>query len=253
MVEKTIVEAESEKLRNILLSSVSHDLRTPLAAITGAASTLLIEGDKITYEYKTELLRSIHEEGARLARMVTNLLDVSSLESGSVKLNKDLYFIEELIGSALMRVEQKLANHKVIMDIESGLPLLRIDGLLIEQVLINLLENAAAYTPDGSVVTISAFLRKPDIWIRVSDNGMGITAGEEEKIFDKFYGGKNTDGGLGLAICRGIIHAHGGKIWAHNIQYISAEHPKSPINEAPHPETTGAVFTFTLPIKGAEA
>jgi two-component system, OmpR family, sensor histidine kinase KdpD len=238
LVEKTIVEAESEKLRNILLSSVSHDLRTPLAAITGAASTLLLEGNKITDEYKTELLRSIHEEGARLARMVTNLLDVSSLESGSVKLNKELYFIEELIGSALMRVEPKLGKHKVMTSIEHGLPLLRMDGLLIEQVLINLLENAAEYTPAGTTVTISAITVKPDIHVIVSDNGPGISKGDEERIFDKFYANTRQDfrgGGLGLAICRGIIHAHGGKIWAQN----------SPDG--------GAMFTFTLPIKTQES
>ncbi len=250
LVEKTIVESESEKLRNILLSSVSHDLRTPLAAITGAASTLLLEGNKISDEYKTELLRSIHEEGARLARMVTNLLDVSSLESGSVKLNKELYFIEELIGSALMRVESKLGKHKVVTSIEHGLPLLRMDGLLIEQVLINLLENAAEYTPDDTTVTISAVTTKPDIYITVSDNGPGIPKGEEERIFDKFYTstGPGTSsntydaktqtikgGGLGLAICRGIIHAHGGKIWAHNTA------------------DSGAVFTFTLPIRSQDS
>jgi len=237
LVEKTMIEAESEKLRNILLSSVSHDLRTPLAAITGAASTLLIESGKISEEYRKELLRSIHEEGARLARMVTNLLDVSSLESGSVKLNKELYFIEELIGSALMRVEAKLSNHKVLTNIEHGLPLLRMDGLLIEQVLINLLENAAEYTPGGTTVTISAVIDKPDVHVIVSDNGPGIPAGEEERIFDKFYIGHNgdqTSGGLGLAICRGIIRAHGGKIWAQNA-----------------PEG-GAMFTFTLPIKNIE-
>ncbi|MDE3016684.1 MAG: sensor histidine kinase KdpD [Pseudomonadota bacterium] len=244
LVEKTLIEAESEKLRNILLSSVSHDLRTPLAAITGAASTLLIEGGKITEEYKTELLRSIHEEGARLARMVTNLLDVSSLESGSVKLNKELYFIEELIGSALMRVESKLGNHKVLTNIEHGLPLLRMDGLLIEQVLINLLENAAEFTPAGTTITISAVTEKPDIHVIVADNGPGIPKGEEERIFDKFYTGarggvkqgeEQKGGGLGLAICRGIIHAHGGKIWARNAV-----------------GGTGAVFTFTLPIRSQE-
>ncbi len=238
MIEKTMIEAESEKLRNILLSSVSHDLRTPLAAITGAASTLLIEGTKITEEYKRELLRSIHEEGARLARMVTNLLDVSSLESGSVKLNKELYFIEELIGSALMRVEHKLSRHKVVTQIEHGLPLLRMDGLLIEQVLINLLENAADYTPPGTTVTISAITVKPDIHVMVSDNGPGIPKGNEEKIFDKFYAGSGDNdkgGGLGLAICRGIIHAHDGKIWAQNA-----------------PENGGAILTFTLPIRSHE-
>ncbi len=235
IVEKTIVEAENEKLRNILLSSVSHDLRTPLVAITSAASTLLIEGDKIANEYKTELLRSIHEEGARLARMVTNLLDVTSLESGSVKLNKELYFIEELIGSALMRVEQKLAQHTVVTNIEHGLPLLRIDGLLVEQVLINLLENAAMHTPPGTTITITAAGIKPDIEVTVADNGQGIKIGDEEKIFDKFYGGTSSDGSLGLAICRGIINAHDGKIWAQNAE-----------------EGTGAVFTFRLPIKSGE-
>lgn len=238
LVEQTLIEAESEKLRNILLSSVSHDLRTPLAAITGAASTLLLEGNKITEEYRMELLRSVHEEGARLARMVTNLLDVSSLESGSVKLNKELYFIEELIGSALMRVDPRLGKHKVITNIEHGLPLLRMDGLLIEQVLINLLENAAEYTPEGTTITITAKTNKPDVHVIVSDNGPGIPAGEEERIFDKFYGNEGKKdargGGLGLAICRGIIHAHGGKIWAYN----QAE--------------AGAAFTFTLPIRNQD-
>ncbi len=238
LVEKTIVEAESEKLRNILLSSVSHDLRTPLAAITGAASTLLLEGGKVSEEYRLELLRSIHEEGARLARMVTNLLDVSSLESGSVKLNKELYFIEELIGSALMRVEAKLSNHKVHTDIEHGLPLLRMDGLLIEQVLINLFENAAEFTPAGTTIDVSAVTVKPDVHVTISDNGPGITKGEEERIFDKFYIASSDDsqkgGGLGLAICRGIIHAHGGKIWAQN----RAE--------------GGAMFTFTIPLRSVD-
>jgi two-component system sensor histidine kinase KdpD len=238
LVEKTLLESESEKLRNILLSSVSHDLRTPLASITGAASTLLIEGDKIVEEYRKELLRTIHEEAARLARMVTNLLDVSSLESGSVKLNKEIYFIEELVGSALMRVEQKLADHKVVTNIEHGLPLLRIDGLLIEQVLINLFENAAEYTPKGSTITITAKTIKPDIHIMVMDDGPGLPPGEEERIFDKFYvteaGKEQKAGGIGLAICRGIIHAHDGKIWAQN----SPDH--------------GAIFTFTLPIRSQE-
>jgi two-component system sensor histidine kinase KdpD len=237
LVEKTIVEAESEKLRNILLSSVSHDLRTPLAAITGAASTLLIENDKISEEYRKELLRSIHEEGARLARMVTNLLDVSSLESGSVKLNKELYFIEELIGSALMRVESKLKRHQIETQIEQGLPLLRMDGLLIEQVLINLFENVAEFTPPGTMVTVSAQLDKPDVRVSVMDNGPGIPKGAEERIFDKFYKSADsaqTSGGLGLAICRGIIVAHGGKIWA---------------QAAPE---GGALLTFTIPIKTIE-
>ncbi len=236
LMEQTVLEAESEKLRNILLSSVSHDLRTPLASITGAASTLLLEGSRISDEYRRELLRSIHEEGARLARMVTNLLDVSSLKSGSVKLNKELYFIEELIGSALMRVEGKLEKHQVTTQIDHGLPLVRMDGLLIEQVLINLLENVADYTPVGTSLVISAHVEKPDLHVVFTDNGPGIPKGAEEKIFDKFYNAAHSEnkGGLGLAICRGIIKAHNGKIWAQNA-----------------PEG-GAIFTFTLPLKNDE-
>ncbi len=240
MMERTMVETESEKLRNILLSSVSHDLRTPLAGITGAASTLLLEGQKITEEYRGELLRLIHEEAARLARMVTNLLDVTSLQTGSVRLNRELYFIEELIGSALMRVEPRLGKRKVITKIDQGLPLVRMDGLLIEQVLINLLENITDHTPEGTTVTIGARLVKPDLHVIISDNGTGLPPGDEEHIFDRFYSaskhGKTTEqayreGGMGLAICRGIITAHGGKIWGQN-----------------NPEG-GATFTFTLPYK----
>ncbi len=241
LMEKTMVETESEKLRNILLSSVSHDLRTPLAGITGAASTLLLEGQKITEEYRDELLRLVHEEAARLARMVTNLLDVTSLQTGSVRLNRELYFIEELIGSALMRVEPRLGKRKVTTRIEHGLPLVRMDGLLIEQVLINLLENVADHTEDGTEVTISATLVKPDLHVIISDNGPGLPPGDEEHIFDRFYSASKDgtpaparDGGLGLAICRGIISAHGGKIWAQN-----------------NPEG-GSIFTFTLPVRALE-
>lgn len=239
--ERSIVEAEGEKLRNILLSSVSHDLRTPLAAITASSSTLLLEGEKMSEEYRRESLRTIHEEAARLARIVTNLLDVTTLESGDVKLNKELYFIEELIGSALMRVEARLGKREVETQIEHGLPLIRLDGLLIEQVLINLLENTADHTPDGTKVTITAKMVKPDIHVIVSDNGSGIPKGEEERIFDKFYSARtaaatgNPQGGMGLAICRGIVRAHDGKLWAQNA-----------------PEG-GAMFVMTLPIKTQES
>lgn len=221
LVEKTMLETEGEKLRNILLSSVSHDLRTPLASITGAASTLLLENQKISNEYRDELLRLIHEEAARLAKIVTNLLDVTSLESGSVKLNKELYFIEELIGSALMRTESRLEGRRVVTRIEPGLPLVRMDGLLIEQVLINLLENIADHTPAHTNINISVRMEKPDIILCVEDDGPGIPQGEEERIFDKFYRSAHADaehvrGGLGLAICRGIVIAHDGVIWAEN-------------------------------------
>jgi two-component system sensor histidine kinase KdpD len=164
--------------------------------------------------------------------MVTNLLDVTSLQTGSVKLNKELYFIEELIGSALMRVESKLGNRKVNIQIQSGLPLVRMDGLLIEQVLINLFENIADHTPDNTQVTVRAEVHKPDMHVILEDDGPGVPSGDEERIFDRFYhSSEGKEGALGLAICRGIVKAHNGKIWAQN-----------------RPEG-GAIFTFTLPLR----
>lgn len=235
MVENAVVESEGEKLRNIILSSVSHDLRTPLASISGAASTLLMEEGKISKEYSSELLKLIHEEAARLARMVTNLLDVTSLQSGSVKLNKELYFIEELISSAIMRVESRLGNRNVDIKISQGMPLILMDGLLIEQVMINLLDNIIDHTPDGTQVSISAQINKPDLHVILQDNGPGIPTGEEERIFERSYANANPhnikEGRMGLAICRGIITAHDGKIWAQKAS------------------EGGAIFTFTLPLR----
>jgi two-component system sensor histidine kinase KdpD len=234
MAEKSKVEAESEKLRSILLSTVSHDLRTPLASITGAASSIAEEGGNLTPETMRELGRSIHQEADRLSRIVTNLLDVTSLESGTVKLNIQPYFIEEIIGSALTHLEHQLAGHKVATHAEANLPMVMADGVLIEQVLANLLENAAKYTPAGSTITLSAAKKDGMVQVTVADNGAGIPAGDERKIFDKFYttahhkAQKGT--GLGLAICRGVIAAHGGNIKAEN-----------------QPEG-GAAFHFTLPI-----
>ncbi len=145
--ERLSVDAESEKLRNALLSSVSHDLRTPLSSITGASATILMEGEKLTHETVHELARSINQEATRLSRIVTNLLDVTSLESGVVRLHKQPYYMEELIGGALLRLEHTLAIHKVETHADPDLPMIQIDGVMIEQVLTNLIENAAKYTP----------------------------------------------------------------------------------------------------------
>lgn len=236
LVERAVVESESEKLRNIILSSVSHDLRTPLAAISGTASTLLLE-QNMSPEFRDESLRLIHEEAARLARMVTNLLDATSLQSGTVHLNKELYFIEELVGSAIMRMESRLEGRHVDISIRPGLPLVKMDGLLIEQVLINILENLADHTPDGTKAEIIAEMHKPDLHVIIKNDGPSIPEGDEERIFDRFYHNESAtakDGAMGLAICRGIITAHGGKIWAQN-----------------NPEG-GSTFTFTLPLRQGE-
>ena len=234
MAEKSKVEIESEKLRSILLSTVSHDLRTPLASITGAASSIVSDIENLPTETTRDLAASIYQEANRLSHIVTNLLDVTSLESGTVKLNRQPYFIEEIIGSALTRLESPLAGHAVITHSEPRLPMVLIDGLLIEQVLINLLENAVKYTPQDSTITINALHQNGWVHVSVADNGPGIPKNDRKKIFDKFYTtaeqktGKGT--GLGLAICQGIIRAHSGII-----EEINASEG-------------GAVFTFTLPV-----
>jgi len=232
--EQLSVDAESEKLRNVLLSSISHDLRTPLASITGASSSIVMDGESLPRETIRDLGRSINEEASRLSRIVTNMLDVMSLESGTVNPNTQPYYIEEIIGSALLRMEPHMAGHTIITKAMPDLPVLMIDGVLIEQLISNLLENAVKYTPSDSIITIEAKRDSSNILVNVSDNGPGIKPGDEKKIFDKFYvGGKNIGRkgtGLGLAICQGIITAHNGTIWVENL-----------------PEG-GASFNFTLPL-----
>jgi two-component system sensor histidine kinase KdpD len=240
IAQQSKVEAESEKLRTMLLSSVSHDLRTPLASITGAASTIATDIDSLSRDTIRDLGRSINQEAGRLSHLVSNLLEVTRLESGTVQLNRQPYFIEELIGSALTGLEQVLSKHAVVTQSEENLPLVLVDGVLIEQVLINLLENAAHYTPVGSTIRISAVRKDDHVLVSVTDNGPGIAKDGEKKIFDKFYsiGRKEAQKGtgLGLPICAGILKAHEGEIWASNM-------PQG-----------GAGFYFTLPAAaGAEA
>lgn len=227
--EQSKVEAESEKLRNILLSSVSHDLRTPLATIAGASSILLLQEDKLPAAERRELLLSIHEESDRLTKIVSNLLDVTRLESSDINLNRNYYSIDELIGNVLLHLEYLLKNHQVQTVIEEDLPFLYVDGVLIEQLLANLLENAVKYTPEGTAITLTSVLENGQLIVSVADEGPGIIKGEEEKIFDKFYSSHGT--GLGLAICKGIVTAHGGEIKAENR------------------EEGGARFIFIIPLK----
>jgi two-component system sensor histidine kinase KdpD len=234
IAEQSKLDAEREKLRTMLLSSVSHDLRTPLASITGASSTIMADIDQLPRETIYDLSRSINNEAERLSHIVINLLEVTRLESGTVQLNKQPYFIEEVIGSALERLAPILSKHIVIPKSDEGLSLVLADGVLIEQVLINLLENAVRYTPAGSTITISATRQGMTALISVSDDGPGIPVGNEKKIFDKFYSISQNNvqkgTGLGLAICASIIKTHEGEIWVES-------------NPA-----GGACFCFTLPI-----
>ncbi len=230
------VEVQAERLRTALLSSLSHDMRTPLGAITGAASSLLEAGGALAESARRDLLTSILTESQRMNRLIGNLLDMIRLETGALEVQREWQPLEEVVGVALIRLEERLREHPVEVRLPPDLPLALLDGLLIEQVFVNLLENAVKYTPAGTPIEISASVRDGAIVVDVADRGPGFPPGEEGRIFEKFYrlpGAAATGGvGLGLTICRGIVTAHGGRIWAENRA------------------GGGAVFHFTLPLVG---
>jgi two-component system sensor histidine kinase KdpD len=230
------VRIETERLRNSLLSSVSHDLRTPLATITGAATTILDSGARLDPRTQHELLESVRDEAERLNRLVQNLLEMTRLESGAIQLHKDWHPVEEVVGAALGRLSKSLGSRRVSVSIPPDLPLVKIDDVLIEQVFVNLLDNAIKYTPPNSAIRIIVTATDQSLTAEVADHGPGLPKGQEALVFEKFHRAA-PDGkrgaGLGLAICRGIILAHGGRIWAHNL-----------------PEG-GVAFLFTLPLTDA--
>ena len=231
------LQAETERMRSALLASVSHDLRTPLAAIGGAAATLLRREGSLPDSSRLELLQSISDEAERLNRFIANLLDMTRLEAGAISIRKEWQPVEEVIGAALAQMEKGLAGRDVTTRVPASLPLVHLDTALIVQALVNLLENAVKYTPAGSPIEIGARLEDGSIALEVLDRGPGIAAGEERRVFDKFYrlgsGSAPSGAGLGLAICRAIAAAHGGSA-------VAGERPGG-----------GAVFTVRLPIVGA--
>jgi two-component system sensor histidine kinase KdpD len=229
---KAQMRMETERLRSSLLSSVSHDLRTPLSAITGAASALLETGPPLSPTDQRELVEAIREEADRLGRLVQNLLDMTRLESGAVPVRKEWHSLEEIVGIALGRLSHQLGARTVDVRIPEDMPLVPIDAVLIEQVFINLLDNALKYTPDGSPIDIGARVDDGKVQIEVADRGPGLAPGLEQKVFEKFYRGESPGrgSGLGLAICRGFVEVHGGGIWAENR------------------EGGGAAFRFTIPL-----
>jgi two-component system sensor histidine kinase KdpD len=232
--ERARVQVETERLRNSLLSSVSHDLRTPLAGITGAASSLLADAESLDAGTRRELTQSIYDEANRLNALVRNLLDMTRLESGAIHVEKAWQPVEEVIGAALTRMESALSNRSVQVRLALDLPLVPLDEVSIEQVLVNLLENAVRYTPAGSPIELAAWPEDSGVVVEVADRGPGLAPGDEERVFEKFYRAQASPHGvgLGLAICRGIVEAHGGRMWAQN-------RPGD-----------GAAFSFDLPIKG---
>lgn len=226
-------ETEKERFQNILLTSISHDLRTPLTAIMGSASSLLQSGKKLSEELRRELAQNIYDESERLNHLVNNILKIIRLESGSIQLSKQAYGLEEIIGTALNKLEKQLAHKPISIQLPKLAPLIPLDNILIGQVFINLIENAVKYTPADSPIEISVEFKVQNAIVKIADRGPGIQPEDIEKVFDKFHRGQRPESsgiGLGLAICKGIITAHKGKIWA------------EPRDEG------GTAFCFTLPI-----
>src|SRR2546426_755925 len=235
--QRAQVDAETEGLRNALLASISHDLRTPLAVISGASSSLVERGERLGADERKALAASIFEQSQQMGDLVGNMLEMTRLEAGAIALNRDWHSMSEIAGSMLRRLQDRLESHPVEVDLPMELPLVRVDAALIEQVLANLIENAAKHTPPGTRITLRVDRQDDGLLVSVEDAGPGLPAGDPEQLFAKFHRG-NTEGtvagvGLGLAICRAIVRLHGGRIWAET----RAE--------------GGAAFRFTLPVEPA--
>jgi two-component system sensor histidine kinase KdpD len=234
-IDRNRLNAETEKLRSALLTSISHDLRTPLASILGAASSLKTYGTTLDEAAKDELLGSILEEAERLNRFIANLLDMTRLESGAVAPRLELIDLGDVIGSALRRASKVLSRHEVRLELAADLPMLKLDPVLFEQAFFNLLDNAAKYSPPDSTVLVKAERAGSRIALSVEDSGKGIPVEDVERIFDKFYRVQASDNrragtGLGLAISRGFVEAMGGTVTAANRT------------------GGGAIFTIMLPV-----
>lgn len=237
------VEAEAERLRGTLLAAVSHDLRTPLAAIAGAASGLLERGDRLDEPTRRELLETIADEADRLTRLVENLLRLTQLTARRMEPETDWHPIDDVIGSALGRVSRLLGERAVTVDVPSDLPLVRLDPVLVEQALINLLENAVRYGPADGPIDVRAFRDGNGISVEVADRGPGLFSGDEQRVFEAFYRGRTArpdrrGAGLGLAIVRAVAEAHGGAAAARNrpdggaaftLSLPAAESPPAPV------------------------
>lgn len=227
------MQAETERFRNTLLSSISHDLRTPLAAIMGSASSLLETNQSMTDEVRRELTQNIYDESERLNHLVNNILQTVRLESRSINLVKQFYSVEELIGSALNRLEKSIGHHPLKIHLPEPVPLVKLDPILVEQVLINLIQNVIKFSPDDAPIEITVVTHRKKMLFKIADRGPGIDPKDIKIIFEKFYQGKKhakSGVGLGLAICKDIIKMHGGEIWAENR------------------DDGGAIFCFTLPL-----
>ena len=235
-LERAKRAAETDRLRSALLTSISHDLRTPLAAVLGAAGTLRDLSNALSDGEKADLLATVIDEAERLNRFIANLLDMTKLESGAVVPNTARHDVGEIVGSALRRAGKILSRHSVDLELAAGLPMLDVDAVLLEQVLFNILDNAAKYSSPGTNIRIQSWRDGEAVCLRIVDEGDGIPSGDLERIFDKFYRAQKGDQvragtGLGLAISRGFVEAMHGTITAENRM-----------------DRPGAAFTIRLPI-----
>jgi two-component system sensor histidine kinase KdpD len=235
-VDRVKRTAETERLRTALLTSISHDLKTPLAAVLAAAGTLRDLSGNFTDAEKADLLVTIIDESERLNRFIANLLDMTKLESGAIVPNASLHDLGEIIGSALRRAKKILAHHRVELDLAPDLPMLELDAVLLEQVLFNVLDNAAKYAPAGTSIRVHGWREGASVSLQIMDEGEGISPDDVEHIFDKFFRARKADHvragtGLGLAISRGFVEALNGTITAAN-----------------RTDRSGALFTIRLPI-----
>src|SRR6185436_10050779 len=225
------IQAETERIRNALLSSISHDLRTPLAVISGASSSLAEGGERLAASERAALAQSIFRESQEMSELIAKVLQMTRLESGALALERDWCSINEIAASVVRRLKPRLADHLMMVDLPAELPLVRVDGSLIEQALANLLENAARHTPARTLVRLRAQVEGGELVVSVEDFGPGLPEGDPALLFEKFRHGRRGGVGLGLAICRAIIVLHGGRIWAERLPGV------------------GTAFRFSLPLE----
>jgi two-component system sensor histidine kinase KdpD len=235
-VDQANLAAEADRLRSALLTSISHDLKTPLASIMGAAGTLKDFATTLPEDDRADLLASIIDESERLNRFIANLLDMTRIESGAMQPNSALHYPGDIVGSALKRTTKILSHHKTEMRMPADLPMVRVDPVLFEQVLFNLFDNAGKYAPEQSTITVKGWTESGQFNLQIVDEGPGLPPDDLERVFDSFYRVRKGDHvragtGLGLSICRGFVEAMGGTIIAAN-----------------RVDRTGAVFTIRLPV-----
>jgi two-component system sensor histidine kinase KdpD len=233
------VDAQTERIRSALLASISHDLRTPLAVMCGASSSLAERGERLGAAERQALAKSVFDQAREMSEQVAKVLEMTRLEAGAIALKPDWDSLGEIAGTVLEHLRERLAEHRVIVELPEDLPLVRVDAALIDQVLANLLENAARHTLPGTLVRLRAATNGGELVVSVEDYGPGLADSDVERVFAKFHHGaaEGTAGGvgLGLAICRAIVRLHGGRAWAEQLP------------------GGGTAFRFTLPLEAQPA